>query len=138
MAISAFIVKVPGAESLVGALRERFDATSKIGVPAHLTARRSRVPLERLPEGRMRPGPDLQSIHPMRAIPVHFEPVSAQDAEDLAALRVIAMRPSLGGWTSKWRFDRLTTGPWLRVRMRANSRHRPGGVFRSAHTRGES
>jgi 2'-5' RNA ligase len=37
MAISALIVKVPGAESLVGALRERFDATSKLGVPAHIT-----------------------------------------------------------------------------------------------------
>ena len=37
MAISAFIVKVPGAESLVGELRERFDATSKLGVPAHIT-----------------------------------------------------------------------------------------------------
>ena len=37
MAISAFIVKVPGAESLVGALHERFDATSKLGVPAHIT-----------------------------------------------------------------------------------------------------
>ncbi|MGJ7498309.1 GNAT family N-acetyltransferase [Variovorax sp. RT4R15] len=28
-------------------------------------------------------------------MPVHFEPASARDAEDLAALRVIAMRPSL-------------------------------------------
>ena len=37
MAISAFIVKVPSAESLVGALRERFDATSRLGVPAHIT-----------------------------------------------------------------------------------------------------
>jgi len=31
----------------------------------------------------------------MRTISVHFETASAQDAEDLAALRVIAMRPSL-------------------------------------------
>jgi 2'-5' RNA ligase len=37
MAISAFVVKVPGAESLVGALRERFDATTKLDVPAHIT-----------------------------------------------------------------------------------------------------
>lgn len=37
MAISAFIVKVPSAESVVAALRERFDATSKLGVPAHIT-----------------------------------------------------------------------------------------------------
>ncbi|MGJ7498291.1 GNAT family N-acetyltransferase [Variovorax sp. RT4R15] len=28
-------------------------------------------------------------------MPVHFEPASSRDAEDLAALRVIAMRPSL-------------------------------------------
>jgi 2'-5' RNA ligase len=37
MAISAFIIKVPGAESLVGSLRVRFDATPKLGVPAHIT-----------------------------------------------------------------------------------------------------
>jgi hypothetical protein len=37
MALSAFVVNVPGAESLVGALRERFDATTKLGVPAHIT-----------------------------------------------------------------------------------------------------
>jgi len=37
MAQSAFIVKVPGVESLVGRLRERFDATSGLGVPAHIT-----------------------------------------------------------------------------------------------------
>ncbi|MBN8748054.1 MAG: 2'-5' RNA ligase family protein [Variovorax sp.] len=37
MAVSAFIVKVPGAESLVGALRARFDPTTKLGVPAHIT-----------------------------------------------------------------------------------------------------
>lgn len=37
MAQSAFIVKVPGAESLVRGLRERFDATAKLGVPAHIT-----------------------------------------------------------------------------------------------------
>lgn len=37
MAISAFIVKVPSAEPLAGPLRERFDATSTLGVPAHIT-----------------------------------------------------------------------------------------------------
>lgn len=37
MPTSAFIVKVPSAESLVGALRERCDATSKLGVLAHIT-----------------------------------------------------------------------------------------------------
>ena len=37
MAITAFIVKVPTAEPLVGALREQFDETTKLGVPAHIT-----------------------------------------------------------------------------------------------------
>lgn len=37
MAESAFIVRVPEAESCVGALRERFDASVKLGVPAHIT-----------------------------------------------------------------------------------------------------
>lgn len=37
MAISAFAVKVPSAEPLVGDLREQFDATAKLGVPAHIT-----------------------------------------------------------------------------------------------------
>jgi len=37
MAISAFAVKVPSAEPLVADLRQRFDATTKLGVPAHIT-----------------------------------------------------------------------------------------------------
>lgn len=37
MPISAFAVKVPSAEPLVGDLRQRFDATTKLGVPAHIT-----------------------------------------------------------------------------------------------------
>src|SRR6266702_3770165 len=37
MAESAFIVRVPEAEAWVGALRERFDASVKLGVPAHIT-----------------------------------------------------------------------------------------------------
>ncbi|AGU53818.1 LigT-like protein [Variovorax paradoxus B4] len=37
MAISAFIVPVPSAEPLVGDLRRRFDATTQLGVPAHIT-----------------------------------------------------------------------------------------------------
>jgi 2'-5' RNA ligase len=37
MAESAFIVRVPEAEPCVGALRERFDASVKLGVPAHIT-----------------------------------------------------------------------------------------------------
>ncbi len=37
MAISAFAVKVPAAEPMVGDLRRRYDATSAQGVPAHIT-----------------------------------------------------------------------------------------------------
>ena len=37
MADSAFIVRVPEAEACVGALRERFDASARLGVPAHIT-----------------------------------------------------------------------------------------------------
>lgn len=37
MPASAFVVRVPAAESLVGELRNRFDATSQLGVPAHIT-----------------------------------------------------------------------------------------------------
>lgn len=37
MTESAFIIRVPEAEPCVGALRERFDASVKLGVPAHIT-----------------------------------------------------------------------------------------------------
>ncbi|WP_093168548.1 2'-5' RNA ligase family protein [Variovorax sp. YR216] len=37
MPTSAFIVEVPSAEALVGDLRERFDSTAQLGVPAHVT-----------------------------------------------------------------------------------------------------
>jgi 2'-5' RNA ligase len=37
MAVSAFVVTVPEAEACVGPLRERFDASAKLGVPAHIT-----------------------------------------------------------------------------------------------------
>jgi len=37
MSISAFVARIPAAEPLVGQLRSRFDATSKLGVPAHIT-----------------------------------------------------------------------------------------------------
>ena len=37
VAISAFIVRVPEAEPCVRALRERFDASVKLGVPTHIT-----------------------------------------------------------------------------------------------------
>lgn len=37
MSESAFIVRVPEAEACVNALRERFDASVQLGVPAHIT-----------------------------------------------------------------------------------------------------
>lgn len=37
MAESAFAINVPEAEPYVGALRERFDPSAKLGVPAHIT-----------------------------------------------------------------------------------------------------
>jgi hypothetical protein len=37
MPTSAFIVEAPAAEGLTGDLRERFDSTARLGVPAHIT-----------------------------------------------------------------------------------------------------
>jgi len=37
MAQTAFVVRVPEAEGLVGALREQFDASARLGVLAHIT-----------------------------------------------------------------------------------------------------
>jgi len=37
MAESGFIVCVPEAEAMVGNLRERFDSSARLGVPAHIT-----------------------------------------------------------------------------------------------------
>ena len=37
MSASALIVRIPEAEGLVGALRERHDASARLGVPAHVT-----------------------------------------------------------------------------------------------------
>ncbi|MEO6407356.1 MAG: 2'-5' RNA ligase family protein, partial [Burkholderiaceae bacterium] len=37
MPASALIVRVPEVEALVGGLRERFDASARLGVPAHIT-----------------------------------------------------------------------------------------------------
>ena len=37
MPASALIVRVPEAEALAGALRERFHAWARMGVPAHIT-----------------------------------------------------------------------------------------------------
>lgn len=48
MANSAFIVTVPEAEACVGSLRERFDASVRLGVPAHITVLAPFMPPERI------------------------------------------------------------------------------------------
>jgi 2'-5' RNA ligase len=48
MAESAFIVCVPEAESYVAALRERFDASARLGVPAHITVLYPFMPPEQI------------------------------------------------------------------------------------------
>lgn len=48
MSDSAFIIHVPDAERSVGPLRERFDASVKLGVPAHIT-----VLMPFMPPGRI-------------------------------------------------------------------------------------
>lgn len=37
MSVSAFVVEVPAAEPAVSELRSRFDATARLGIPAHIT-----------------------------------------------------------------------------------------------------
>jgi 2'-5' RNA ligase len=37
MAITGLIVEVPQAEEIVGSLRQRFDSSASLGVPAHIT-----------------------------------------------------------------------------------------------------
>ena len=48
MAETAFIVRVPEAEALVGSLRERFDASAALGVPAHITVLAPFMPPEEI------------------------------------------------------------------------------------------
>jgi hypothetical protein len=50
MAESAWIVQVPEAEPLVGKLRDQFDASAKLGVPAHITVLDPFMPPERITE----------------------------------------------------------------------------------------
>ncbi|CAM5346402.1 2'-5' RNA ligase family protein [Rhodanobacter lindaniclasticus] len=48
MTETAFIIRVPEAEPRVGGLRERFDASSRLGVPAHVTVLYPFMPPERI------------------------------------------------------------------------------------------
>jgi 2'-5' RNA ligase len=51
---SAFIVRVPEAERCVGALRERYDASVKLGVPAHITLLVPFMPPDRIDDQVLR------------------------------------------------------------------------------------
>ena len=59
MTESAFIVRVPEAESCVGVLRERFDASARLGVPAHITVLYPFMPPDRITDGVLR---DAQAV----------------------------------------------------------------------------
>lgn len=48
MAQSAIIAKVPAAEALVSDLRQRFDATAVLGVPAHIAVLSPFMPAEQI------------------------------------------------------------------------------------------
>jgi 2'-5' RNA ligase len=48
VAESALIVPVPEIETLVGPLREKFDPTAALGVPAHITVIHPFIPPERI------------------------------------------------------------------------------------------
>jgi 2'-5' RNA ligase len=48
MAESAFIVSVPEAEACVGPMRDRYDASARLGAPAHVTIFVPFMPAERI------------------------------------------------------------------------------------------
>jgi len=51
---SAFIVRVPEAEGPVGDLRRRFDASARLGVPAHITVLFPFMPPEQITDAVLR------------------------------------------------------------------------------------
>jgi len=51
---SALAVNVPEAEPYVGALRERFDPSAKLGMPAHITVLYPFIPPERITDSVVR------------------------------------------------------------------------------------
>lgn len=54
MAETAFIIRVPEAEPCVGDLRERFDASARLGVPAHITVLYPFMPAEHITGAALR------------------------------------------------------------------------------------
>jgi 2'-5' RNA ligase len=54
MAESALAVNVPESEPYVGALRERFDPSAKLGMPAHITVLYPFMPPERITDAVIR------------------------------------------------------------------------------------
>jgi hypothetical protein len=74
MAESAFVVCVPEAERCVGALRERFDASVKLGVPAHITVLVPFMSPERIDEAVLQ-----RVCHALREVPAFsFKLLKAQ------------------------------------------------------------
>ena len=64
---TAFIVSVPEAEPLVGALRSRFDPSAAVGVPAHVTLLYPFMPPAQVtPEVRVRAAEALRGLAPLR------------------------------------------------------------------------
>jgi hypothetical protein len=61
MAESAFIVAVQEAESLVGELRDRYDPTSRLNVPAHITILYPFMPPDKIDDGIIRQASDVFS-----------------------------------------------------------------------------
>lgn len=64
MSTSAFVVKVPAAESAVGDLRDQFDASAKVGVPAHITILFPFMPPEEITAGVLQQAQEALSVVP--------------------------------------------------------------------------
>lgn len=65
MAESVFIVPVFEAESVVASLRERFDASAKLGVPAHITVLAPFMPPDQITDAVVQRVRDALSAVPM-------------------------------------------------------------------------
>ena len=64
MSVSAFVVRVPAAESVVGDLRDQFDAAAKLGVPAHITILYPFMRPEEITPGVLRQAQEALSVVP--------------------------------------------------------------------------
>ena len=64
MSALAFVVRVPAAESVVGDLRDQFDAAAKLGVPAHITILFPFMPPEEITPGVLQRAQEALSVVP--------------------------------------------------------------------------